>query len=206
MLHALAAGRRLGMAGRRRRQTRRTAEVLATLLACAEKHRLAEVSPMVCDMTTRSGWRFRCAAGWCGAGGSSELRTEDRAKTCCRASHRCSTARCFGRRRSRRRRSRFPAVRARRRGRDAPSAGALGAAVRHLPERGVSASARSATSSSRSWAGGCTPSIPTTPPSGSSPTATAAICCRSPACGSCCHRSGSGSAGSSWCPAAIRPG
>ena len=44
----------------------------------------------------------------------------------------------------------------------------------------VSASRRAATSSSRSSAGGCTRSIPTTPTSGSSPTATAATCMSQP--------------------------
>ena len=74
------------------------AEVLATLLACAQKHGLAEVSPMVCDLDhpdrlafpLRRGlvWRRRspnCAPNWAGQRPAAGL------------SPRCSTEHCFAR-------------------------------------------------------------------------------------------------------------
>ena len=156
--------------------------------------------------TTRTGWRSRCVAGWCGAAWSANCAPRARAKTCCRGSRRCSTARCSARPRSR------------------PSAcrtcGCSCAATRWSCTAGWSARAcrsepvwtqsictrAGQTSSSRSSAAGCTPSTPTTRPSGSTPTAIGAICCPSRDCASCCRRSGCGSAGTSWCPAAIPRG
>ena len=102
--HAARAGtgRGLGLAGRRRRPARRTRDVLATLLACAERHGLAEVSPMVCDIDDPERLPFRCAGDWCGGDGSANCARRCRDRICCRASRRCSTARCSGRRRWRR--------------------------------------------------------------------------------------------------------
>ena len=55
--------------------TRKTAEVLATLLACAEKHRLAEVSPMVCNADDPQRLAFPLRRGLVWRRRVSELRT-----------------------------------------------------------------------------------------------------------------------------------
>ena len=51
-------------------------EVLGTLLACAEKHELAEVSPMVCDMNDPQRLAFPLRRGLAWRHRVSELRTE----------------------------------------------------------------------------------------------------------------------------------
>jgi rhamnopyranosyl-N-acetylglucosaminyl-diphospho-decaprenol beta-1,3/1,4-galactofuranosyltransferase len=51
-------------------------EVLGTLLACAEKHELAEVSPMVCDMNDPERLAFPLRRGLVWRRRVSELRTE----------------------------------------------------------------------------------------------------------------------------------
>jgi rhamnopyranosyl-N-acetylglucosaminyl-diphospho-decaprenol beta-1,3/1,4-galactofuranosyltransferase len=71
-------------------------QVLATLLACAQTHRLAEVSPMVCNADDPERLAFPLRRGLVWRRRVSELRT----RNCCRASPRCSTAHCSGRRRS----------------------------------------------------------------------------------------------------------
>ncbi len=199
------ARRRLGVAGRRRRSTaglRRAGDpagVRATNTVWPRSRRWCAI------WMTRDGWRSRCAAGWYGGAGSSELRSEAQTRICCR--HRVAVQRRAVPRldAGSGRRARPAAVRPRRRDGTAPPAGAFGAAVRHLSECGRICTRRAATSSSRSSAAGCTPNTRTTRPSGSSPTATAAICCRSPACAGCCSRSGCGSAGISWCRGATPP-
>lgn len=76
-------------------------QVLATLLACANNHRLAEVSPMVCNADDPNCWRSRYAAVWSGVAASTNC-APSRARTCCPESRRCSTVRCSGRRHSNR--------------------------------------------------------------------------------------------------------
>ena len=51
-------------------------EVLGTLLACAEKHGLAEVSPMVCDMNDPGRLAFPLRRGLAWRRRVEELRTE----------------------------------------------------------------------------------------------------------------------------------
>ena len=43
---------------------------------------------------THNGWPSRCAGDFSGGGGSTNFGARRQTKTCCRASHRCSTARC----------------------------------------------------------------------------------------------------------------
>ncbi len=74
------------------------ADVLATLLACAQKHGLAEVSPMVCDLDDPDRLAFPLRRGlvWRRrVGGTAHRRVLD--KTCCPGSPRCSTAHCSAR-------------------------------------------------------------------------------------------------------------
>ncbi len=71
--------------------------MLATLLACADKHGLAEVSPMVCDLDDPDRLAFPLRRGLVWRRRVSELRTEGAGQTCCPASRRCSTARCSAR-------------------------------------------------------------------------------------------------------------
>ena len=147
--------------------------------------------------TTRSGWRFRCGEAWYGAGAQTNCVPKP-GRICCAGSRRCSTAPCSGRPRWNRSAFRTcgcssAATKWR------CTAGWCGPACRSAPAwTRCTCIPADPTSSSRSWAAGCTPNIPTTRPSDSSPTATAATCCRSRACASCCPRSGCGSAGSSW--------
>jgi rhamnopyranosyl-N-acetylglucosaminyl-diphospho-decaprenol beta-1,3/1,4-galactofuranosyltransferase len=54
----------------------KNAEVLATLLACAERHRLAEVSPMVCDIDDPDRLAFPLRRGLVWRRHASELRTD----------------------------------------------------------------------------------------------------------------------------------
>ena len=74
--------------------------VLSTLLACATKHGWPRCRPWSATSTTRSGWRSRCGAGWCGVGSSASCAPTAPIRTCCPGSRRCSTAPCSGRRRS----------------------------------------------------------------------------------------------------------
>lgn len=53
-------------------------EVLATLLACAQRHRLAEVSPMICDLDDPERLAFPLRRGLVWRRRVSELRTESR--------------------------------------------------------------------------------------------------------------------------------
>ena len=115
--------------------------VLANLLACADEYGLAEVSPMVCDMDDPAAAGVSVAArpGVATARqraayrGATEISARDRVAVQRRAvsGGDAGGGRC----------PRSAAVRPRRRGGGAPPAGALRFAVRHLPERGVSASA-----------------------------------------------------------------
>ena len=76
MLHALALGADwvwLADDDGRPRDT----EVLATLLACAKRHGLAEVSPMVCDMDQPDRLAFPLRRGLVWRRNTAELRTED---------------------------------------------------------------------------------------------------------------------------------
>lgn len=74
MLHALAAGADwLWLADDDGRPA--DSEVLATLLGCAAKHRLAEVSPMVCDMDNPGRLAFPLRRGVVWRREVSELRT-----------------------------------------------------------------------------------------------------------------------------------
>ena len=205
MLHALALGADwIWLADDDGRPV--DSEVLGKLLACAQKSDLAEVSPMVCDMNNPERLAFPLRRGLLWRRRVSELRTEGRAQDLLPgiaslfngALFRASTLEAVG----------VPDLRLFMRGDEVE-------VHRRLVRSGLPFGTcltrcicirKVATSSSRSWAEGCTPNTPTTPGSGSSPTAIAAICCRSPACGNCCHRNGYGSAGSSWCLAVIRPG
>ena len=72
-------------------------EVLATLLACAEKHSLAEVSPMVCDIADPERLSFPLRRGLAWRRRVSELRTEGPGQDLLPGSRRCSTARCSAR-------------------------------------------------------------------------------------------------------------
>ena len=75
MLHALALGADwLWLADDDGRP--KDPEVLATLLACAEKHSLAEVSPMVCDMADPERLSFPLRRGLVWRRRAGELRTE----------------------------------------------------------------------------------------------------------------------------------
>lgn len=75
MLHALALGADwVWLADDDGRP--RDDEVLATLLACAEKHGLAEVSPMVCSMDRPTELAFPLRRGLVWRRHASELRTE----------------------------------------------------------------------------------------------------------------------------------
>lgn len=75
MLHALALGADwVWLADDDGRP--QNAEVLATLLACAEKHRLAEVSPMVCDLDDPDRLAFPLRRGLSWRRRVAELRTE----------------------------------------------------------------------------------------------------------------------------------
>ena len=71
--------------------------MLATLLACADKHGLAEVSPMVCDIDDPDRLAFPLRRGLVWRRRVDELRTEGAGRICCPASRRCSTARCSAR-------------------------------------------------------------------------------------------------------------
>ena len=139
-------------------------DVLATLLACADKHALAEVSPMVCDLDDPDRLAFPLRRGLVWRRRVSELRT-DGAGSGPAAGHRVAVQRRAVPRvhAGGRRRAGPAAVHPRRRGGTAPPAGPLRPAVRHLFGRGLSAPCRDPTSSSRSSAAGCTPSTPTTP-------------------------------------------
>ena len=173
------------------------AEVLATLLACAQKHRLAEVSPMVCDLDhpAAAGVSAAPRPGVAPARRGAAHRRR-RTRICCPgiaslfngALFRAATLEAVG----------VPDLRLFVRGDEVEIHRRLvrvRAAVRDLPGRRCTCTRTAPTSSSRSSAAECTPSTPTTRPSGTSPTATAATCCRSPVCASCCRRSGCGSAG-----------
>ena len=171
--------------------------VLATLVACAEKYGLAEVSPMVCNLDDPERLAFPLRRGLVWRRRASELRTEEGqdllrgiASLFNGALFRASTFESIG----------VPDMRLFIRGDEVevhrrlvrsglPFGTCLDAVYLHpcgsdefKPILG----------------GGCTPNIPTTPPSGFSPTAIAATCWRSRVCASYCRRSGSGSAGSSW--------
>ena len=61
------------------------ADVLATLLACAQKHGLAEVSPMVCDLDRSRPVGVSAAPRPGVASAVAELRPNWAAETCCRA-------------------------------------------------------------------------------------------------------------------------
>jgi rhamnopyranosyl-N-acetylglucosaminyl-diphospho-decaprenol beta-1,3/1,4-galactofuranosyltransferase len=77
MLHALAAGADwLWLADDDGRPA--DAEVLATLLACAQRHRLAEVSPMVCDLADPNRLAFPLRRGLVWRRRVDELRDEKR--------------------------------------------------------------------------------------------------------------------------------
>lgn len=76
MLHALALGANwLWLADDDGRP--RDSEVLATLLACADKHGLAEVSPMVCDIEAPDRLAFPLRRGLVWRRQVDELRTKD---------------------------------------------------------------------------------------------------------------------------------
>src|ERR1700689_5821051 len=76
MLHALAQGADwLWLADDDGRP--QDSQVLATLLACAEKYGLAEVSPMVCNMDDPQRLAFPLRRGLVWRRRASELRTEE---------------------------------------------------------------------------------------------------------------------------------
>ena len=112
--------------------------VLATLLAEAERRGLAEISPMVTNIDTPERARLPAAP-------RADVEAQrGRARHRLPARHRVAVQRRavprvhFGRRRG----AGLPAVLPRRRGGDAPAAGAFRAAVRHLPQGGVPAPGR----------------------------------------------------------------
>ena len=76
MLHALALGADWVWLRRRRRPTAGLPKCLRTLLACAEKHGLAEVSPMVCNLDDPDRLAFPLRRGLVWRRLVSELRTE----------------------------------------------------------------------------------------------------------------------------------
>jgi len=115
--------------------------VLATLLACAEKYGLAEVSPMVCNLDDPQRLAFPLRRAWSGAGAPASCAPK-KGRICCAGSRRCSTARCFGLPPWTPSVSRTCAVHPRRRSRIAPQAGAIRPAVRHLPGCDLPASQR----------------------------------------------------------------
>ena len=144
MLHALAAGRRLGVAGRRRRPPAGQPKCWRPCWRAPRQHRLAEVSPMVCNADDPQRLAFPLRRGLVWRRRVNELRTATGPGSA--AGHRVAVQRravpgvdvrvdrC----------SRPAAVRPRRRGGDAPPAGPVRAAVRHLLERGLSAPCGSA--------------------------------------------------------------
>lgn len=70
-------------------------EVLETLLACALRHDLAEVSPVVCDIDDPDRLAFPCAAAPRGVGCVANSTPPNSAtRTFCRGSHPSSTAHC----------------------------------------------------------------------------------------------------------------
>ena len=135
-------------------------DVLATLLDCAGRHALAEVSPMVCDLDDPERLAFPLRRGLVWRRRVSELRTDGAGQTCCRASRRCSTARCSARRRWKPLACRIcgcssAATRWRCTG------GWCARACRSAPAwTRCTCTRRAPTSSSRSSAAGCTPSTP----------------------------------------------
>ena len=145
---------------------------------------------------TPAGWRSRCAAAWRGAGTCRSCGSTATA-TCWRASPRCSTARCSGRRR-------WKPLACLTFGcssvvtRSTCTGDCCSRGCRSAPAwTRCTCTRRGPTSSSRSSAAGCTPSTPTTPRSATSSTATAAICSRNADCASWPPRSGCASGGSS---------
>ena len=126
------AGRRLGLVRRRRRppgRRRRCWPPCSTARRGPRPGRgLPGWSP---TWPTRTGWPSRCAAACGGGGRPQRLR---RRRPAARATPRCSTVRCSAPTPSTSSGvPDLPAVLPRRRDRDAPPAGPLGAAVRHLP-------------------------------------------------------------------------
>jgi rhamnopyranosyl-N-acetylglucosaminyl-diphospho-decaprenol beta-1,3/1,4-galactofuranosyltransferase len=152
-------------------------DVLVTLLDCAQRNGLAEVSPVVCDIAQPDRLAFPLRRGVVWRRWRHELGDEDL----------------------------LPGIASLFNGAlfTAAAIDAVGVPDLRLFVRGAPASRRpictrtAPTSSSRFSAAGCTRSIRTTTPSASSPTATAATCCRSRDCAGCCPRNGCGSAGTS---------
>ena len=141
MLHALAQGADwvwLADDDGRPQDTR----VLATLLACAEKYGLAEVSPMVCNMDDPERLAFPLRRGLVWRRRTSELRTEEGQDLLRGIASLFNGALFRGVNPGRGRRAGHAAVHPRRRGGIAPPAGAVRPAVRHLPGRDLPASLR----------------------------------------------------------------
>ena len=204
MLHALAAGADwIWLADDDGRPQDR--DVLATLLACADTHALAEVSPMVCNLDDPDRLAFPLRRGLVWRRLVSELRTDGDAGPSAAAGYRVAVQRgtvprvdgrgrrCAG----------SSTVRPRRRGGAAPQAGPLGPAVRNLFGRNLSAPV---------WDGRvqADPRRPDAHPVPRQPDQTvlhlpqprlSVVPAR--VCESCCRRSGCGSGGTSWCRSAI---
>ena len=172
------AGRGLGVAGRRRRPPGRRARVLRTLLEEAKRRDLAAISPVVVNIDDPERLAFPLRRGLTWKRRRSELG--DRLP----ARHRVasSTARCSAP-------TRWTSSACRTTGcssgatRWRCTAGWSAPGCASAPRCGPPTRTRTAQrSSSRCCAGTSTPRTPPTRSSATTPTATAATCCRSPAC------------------------